>query len=90
MKTLHEKGMMNSMDILGEDTQSPEDADRAMGEYLEGLDNDFPMDENAFVSDPAYLEKVKNTMETDLSAIPWWDRKLDYPPDYYPRAGPAK
>jgi arylsulfatase A-like enzyme len=43
----------------------------ALSEYLAGLDPDFPLADTSFVSDLAYLEKVRNTMNTDLSAIPW-------------------
>jgi len=35
MRSLHDKGMLNSMDILGEDTESEDDAERAGAEYIE-------------------------------------------------------
>lgn len=35
MKDLHDSGILNSMDILGEDTETEEDAQRAYQEYVE-------------------------------------------------------
>ncbi len=63
-----------------------EEMKSALNGFLTGLDPDFRLEDTSFVSNPVYIMKVKNTLETGLSAISWWNRKLDYPPDYYPVA----
>lgn len=76
----------NNLAALPEYKQVLDEMKLALNEILSGLDPDFNLEDTSYINKPAYIGQVKNTLETGLSAISWWNRKLDYPPDYYPVA----
>ncbi len=48
--------------------------------YLSEIGYYYPLADTAYVQLPAYKEAVKNARQVGTSNIPWWNRKLDYPP----------
>lgn len=49
-------------------------------DYLAQIGYYYPLDDTAYVNLPDYQKAVKNAREVGTSMIPWWNRRLDYPP----------
>jgi len=52
----------------------------ALQEFLSSFMHPFDLSDTAFVSLPEYKQAVEATKSQGTDFIPWWNRKLDYPP----------
>lgn len=52
----------------------------ALQAHLAGFRHPFPLADTAYTNLPEYRQAIQNVKERGTAFIPWWNRKLDYPP----------
>ncbi len=52
----------------------------AMQNYLSTFNHPFDLADTAFASLPGYISAVETTKLNGTDYVPWWNRKLDFPP----------
>ncbi|MCK4747978.1 MAG: hypothetical protein KAT15_13100, partial [Bacteroidales bacterium] len=52
----------------------------AMQKFLSTFNHPFDLADTAFVSLPEYKQAANTTKSKGTDFIPWWNRKLNYPP----------